>query len=207
LSAVSAPRTVRVDGRRLRTERTRQAIIDAYLALAFAHSPRLPTAAETAERAGYSVRSVFERFPDMHSLQVAATDHALHQAATLLPPYMTVGDRKTRIEYQVETRARVCDRWVRLWRGLVANQSDSEELKLRIRKSRERTMERLEATYMPELGTLPAPQRTELLIALEAVTDIESWARMRELFGLSFEEARAVWTQAIDRLLPPTPPA
>jgi hypothetical protein len=28
---------------------------------------------------------------------------------------------------------------------------------------------------------------------------------MREQYGLPFEEASAVWTYAIDRLLPPTP--
>ena len=41
--------------------------------------------------------------------------------------------------------------------------------------------------------------------ALEALVDFESWARMREYFGLSVEEACNVWIQAIDRLLPPTP--
>ena len=56
-------RTSRIDGRRLRSERTKQLIIEAYLALAHEHSPHAPTAAEIAHRAGYSVRSVFERFP------------------------------------------------------------------------------------------------------------------------------------------------
>jgi hypothetical protein len=35
--------------------------------------------------------------------------------------------------------------------------------------------------------------------------DFESWARMREFFGLSFQESCTVWIRAIDRLLPPTP--
>ena len=34
---------------------------------------------------------------------------------------------------------------------------------------------------------------------------MESWARMREHYGLSFEEACDVWIRAIDRMLPPTP--
>jgi len=195
-----------VDGRRLRTERTKQLIIDAFLELASAHSPRLPTAMETAERAGYSVRSIFERFPDMHSLQVAATDWAMDQAVAMVPPQLADGDRKSRIKYQVETRAGVCERWVRLWRGLVSNQNDSDELKLRIRKSRELTIARLELTYAQELATLSALERTQTLIALEAVTDHESWARMREHFGLSFDEACALWVQAVDGMLPPTPP-
>src|SRR6185295_16787979 len=63
------------DGRRLRSERTRQAIVEAYLAL-LRDDPRIPTSTQIAERAGYSVRSVFERFPDLLSLRIAATDHA-----------------------------------------------------------------------------------------------------------------------------------
>jgi hypothetical protein len=61
--------------------------------------------------------------------------------------------------------------------------------------------------YRPELSRLEEPERKYVLIAPEAITDIESWERMRELHGLSFEEACAVWISAVDRLLPPTPPA
>ena len=161
---------------------------------------------ETAERAGYSVRSIFERFPDMHSLQVAATDWAMDQAIALVPPHLADGDRQARIRYQVEIRAGVCERWVRLWRGLILNQNDSEELKLRIRKSRELTIARLEVTYARELATLSVLERTQTLIALEAVTDAECWARMREHFDLPFDEACATWVRAVDRMLPPTPP-
>lgn len=66
-------------------------------------------------------------------------------------------------------------------------------------------MARLELMYKPELSVLSADERRDLLIALEALTDIESWARMREQHGLPFEEASDVWIYAIDRLLPPTP--
>lgn len=207
MSDYSANRTGGVDGRRLRSERTRQTIIVAYLGLAYENSPRMPTAAETAERAGYSVRSVFERFPDIHSLQVAATDYALDQAVNLVPPHMAEGDRQTRIGYQVATRGRVWERWLRLWRTLMANHLNSKDLELRIRKARELSIARLEVTYAAELSTLVPEERRQLLIALEAVTDPECWGRMREFFGLSFEEACAAWAQAIDRLLPPTPPA
>ena len=59
--------------------------------------------------------------------------------------------------------------------------------------------------YRPELSTLSEPERQYMLIALEAITDHESWARMRDLHGLSFEDACGVWIEAIDRMLPPTP--
>ena len=79
------------------------------------------------------------------------------------------------------------------------------ELTQRIRKARETTWKRVEITYSPELSTLSETDRTKLLIALEALTDYESWARMRELHGLTADQARDVWTTAIDRLLPATP--
>jgi hypothetical protein len=59
--------------------------------------------------------------------------------------------------------------------------------------------------YKPELCKLADGERVDILIALGALTDFESWGRMRELHGLSIKEAQDVWIKAIDRILPPTP--
>ena len=90
------------------------------------------------------------------------------------------------------------------WTGSIV-QGESPELRQRIIGLRERLVGRLELMYAPELSTLSESERRHLLIVLEALVDVESWARMQEFFGLSFDEACAAWTQAIDRLLPPTP--
>lgn len=196
------PKPPRVDGRRLRSERTKQLIIEAFLAL-LREDPIMPTAVQIAERAGYSVRSIFERFPDLVALRVAATDYALAQA--LAPARYVEGDRQTRLKSQVETRAFTCERGIALWRVLLGTDDDKGELKLRIKRARDTTVSRMELMYRPELSTLPENERRQTLIALEALTDMESWARMREMHGLSFEEACDVWVNAIDRMLPPTP--
>ncbi|WP_421998436.1 TetR/AcrR family transcriptional regulator [Reyranella sp.] len=192
----------------MRSERTKQLIIEAYLAL-LRENPgiQMPTAARIAERAGYSVRSIFERFPDLNKLRAAAADYQLAHAAALAPPRNVDGDRSLRIRSQVETRAGTCERGIALWRVLMMSVDQDEELKPRVRVARERTIERMEIMYRPELSTMSPRERRHLLIALEAITDIESWARMRELHGLTIEEASAVWVRAIDRLLPPTPSA
>jgi AcrR family transcriptional regulator len=206
LSEPITSRPARIDGRRLRSERTKQLIIEAYLAL-LRENPivTMPTAARIAERAGYSVRSIFERFPDLSKLRTAAADYQLAQAAALAPPRYADGDRASRIRAQVETRAGTCERGVALWRVLIFSVDQNDELKARLRLARERTVERLEVMYRPELSTLSERERKYMLIALEAITDMESWARMRDLYGLSVEEACAVWIRAIDRILPPTP--
>ena len=204
LSSRQPAKRARIDGRHLRSERTKQLIMEAFLAL-LRESPMMPTAAQIAERAGYSVRSIFERFADLNALRIAAVDYQLAHAAALAPPRHVDGDRQTRIKSQVETRAGTCERGVALWRVFLYTVEESEELKIRFRIARQRTIDRLEIMYRPELSTLGDVERKHLLIALEALTDMESWARMREFFDLSIEDACDVWIRGIDRMLPPTP--
>src|SRR5258708_7033250 len=209
LSATSLSTPTRIDGRRLRSERTKQLIIEAFLAL-LRDNPEMPTAVQIAERAGYSVRSIFERFPDLNALRVAATDYSLAQSLALAPPrHADAADRQTRLRSQVETRAHTCERGVALWRVLLhfSAQDETGQLKARVARAPETTLKRLELMYRPELSTLDESDRRQLLIALEALTDMESWARMRELHGLSFEAACGGWGHAIPRSLPPTPVA
>jgi hypothetical protein len=113
----------------------------------------------------------------------------------------------TRLRSHVETRAQTCERWLPVWRVVVANQGKLDELGDRIRFIRQAIVKRMELMYRPELGMLPTEERRDLLIALESLIDFESWGRMRELHGLSFDEACSVWIRMIDRMLPPTPPA
>ncbi|MBY0317095.1 MAG: TetR/AcrR family transcriptional regulator [Reyranella sp.] len=200
----AASKSSRIDGRRLRSARTKQLIIEAYLAL-LRDSPQIPTAATIAERAGYSVRSVFERFPDLHALRVAATDYAFTQGTAQAVARDFSGDRHARVKSHVETRSWICEQWLPLWRALNANQGDSNELKSRINLIRQAILKRIELMYDPELSTLNETEKRQTLIAIESLIDFESWARMRDFGGMSIEEAREVWIKSIDLLLPPTP--
>ncbi len=193
-----------VDGRRERSAQTRQAIIEAYLEL-LREMPRIPTAPEIARRAGCSTRSVFERFTDLLSLSFAAADHVVQQANPGAPPPNLDGDRQSRLTAQVTHRGDVCERWLPIWRALIRHQNESEQLSQRMGRIYDMIVERLRLMYRPELETLPEPARSQLLIALEALTDFEAWGRMRERHGLSVEAACEVWAMAIDRMLPPTP--
>jgi hypothetical protein len=80
------------------------------------------------------------------------------------------------------------------------------DLKARIRLIRELVIRRIEEMYASELSALDKRERHQTILAIDALVDFESWARMREQFGLSFEDACGVWKGAIDRLLPSTPP-
>jgi AcrR family transcriptional regulator len=194
----------RVDGRRLRSERTRRLIVEAYMALV-RETGHMPTAAQIAERAGYSVRSIFERFPDLTALRVAVTDYAIAEARADAALRDLDAPRMTRIRSQIEQRAKTCERWLPLWRVLSTDAAQSPDLQQRITVIRQLIIMRMEMMFKPELSTMTDSDRKKTMLALEAIADFESWARMRELYGLSVEEASAVWLRAIDRLLPVTP--
>ena len=185
------------DGRRRRSERTRLSIIEAYLELLRRNSV-MPTAAQLADQAGCSVRSIFERFSDLNALTLATADYAIAKGQAEAVPRDVDGSRSMRIRSHVETRALACERWLPLWRIIAG--LDQPELRMRVQVARLANVERMKLMYRFELSLLPEPD--ELLIALATLISFESWDQMRHSFGLSTEAAQAVWRSTIDRMLP-----
>src|SRR5262249_35920677 len=196
----------RIDGRRLRSERTRHNFIETTLAL-LRRNPRIPTAVQIAKEAGIAVRSIFERFSDLSALTLATADYAIAQGQAAAAPRDIDGDRPTRIYSHVQTRAEACESWLPLWRVMIAIQAEVKELRQRVVMARQANIVRMRLMYGPELASMAEPQREQLLIAMAALISFESWDQMRDCYGLSSEDAQAVWRAAINRMLPPTPGA
>jgi AcrR family transcriptional regulator len=195
----------RVDGRRLRSERTRQNIIEAYLAL-LNRDPQIPTSAQIARQAGIAVRSVFERFSDLAALTLATADYTIAIGQAEAAPRDVDGDRAARIRSHVSIRAAACERWLPLWRVMIVTQTQVKELQMRVLMARHGNIARMRLMYAAELATLAEPECEQLLIAMATMVAFESWDQMRACYGLSSEDAQAVWRNVIDRMLPPTPP-
>ena len=197
-------RVSRIDGRRLRSERTRQLIIEAYLALLW-RNQRMPTAAQIAVEAGYSTRSIFERFVDLNALTLATADYAIAQAQAEAKPQDVDADRQSRIRSHVATRAAACERWLPLWRVLIGMQDNVPELRTRVVLARLGNIERMRLMYRTEMAALSDAERERLLFVLGTLVSFESWDQLRNCFGQSDEAVQTAWRDAIDRLLPPTP--
>ena len=161
----------------------------------------MPTAAQIAKQAGISTRSIFERFSDLDALSLATANFAIAQGQAEAAARHVDGDRPTRIQSHVETRALACEKWLPLWRIITA-QDQLAELKSRVVLVRLANIERMKLMYAPECSSLPDAARSQLLIALAALTSFESWDQMRHCYGLSVEVAQDVWRSAIDRMLP-----
>jgi AcrR family transcriptional regulator len=201
-SIATASGDMKVDGRRQRSARTRLTIIQAYLELLRRHGV-MPTAAQIADEAGYSTRSIFERFTDLDALSLATADYAIAQGQAEAVARDVDADRPTRIRAHVETRAQACEKWLPLWR-IITRQDQIADLKMRVVLVRLANIERMKLMYTPELATLAEAPRDQLLLALATLTSFESWDQLRNCHGLSPEAAQAVWRAAIDRMLPST---
>jgi AcrR family transcriptional regulator len=198
------PYIEKIDARTTRKDRSRQAILRAYIELVN-ETHRQPTALQIAERAGCSLRLIFQHFADLPSLTLAAAQIGYAQARARADAATLDGDRQTRIRTHIERRAHNCETWLPLWSIAVALHDQSPEMRRLGGLVRKATLDRLAEMYAPELASLAEVDRRRLLIALEAITDYESWGRLRGDNGLSVEQASASWVAIIDRMLPPTP--
>lgn len=168
-----------VDGRRLRTERSRIAILDAAIAL-MEEGVLVPTAQQISERAGLGIRSFFRHFDDMETLfdavdvQIRASYEALFLG----------GDRNgtlvERIEHAV---ARYADAYEHVENVVLSTQAQlwrSQVLRTNYARNLRGLRKDLDA-WLPELKSLPRYKRE----GVYAIASFEMWHRLRAHQGLS----------------------
>src|SRR5438477_2779518 len=85
------------DGRLLRSERARAAVVDALLAL-IEEGNLKPTAPQIAERAGVSLRLVFHHFRDLDDLFITAAERHISRVLPTVHPAPTTGPLPERLE-------------------------------------------------------------------------------------------------------------
>jgi AcrR family transcriptional regulator len=98
----------RLDGRNERSRRTREAVVDALLAL-HDEGDLTPTAQRVAARAGVALRTVYGHFNDMETLYAEAGERELRRlyaVAEVVPPELPLPER---IERFCRSRSRVLE--------------------------------------------------------------------------------------------------
>src|SRR5215468_1968420 len=120
-----------MDGRLARGARARAAIVDALLALIEEGDLR-PSAARIAERAGVSLRSVFQHFKDVESLFAAAADRQSERLAPLVARIPGDGPLARRLDAFVATRARLLDAIAPVRRAALLMEPFSREVRTRL---------------------------------------------------------------------------
>lgn len=106
------------DGRRLRGQRNRQAVVEATLSL-LEDGVESPSASDIAERAGVSLRSVFRHFDDLDALFMAGIHRQAQKTAHLYKPPARGGKPADRAQALVRQRRRLHEAVAPVRRGWV----------------------------------------------------------------------------------------
>lgn len=185
-----------VDGRRLRSERSRNAIMEAAVEL-MEEGVLVATAQQIAERAGVGIRSFFRHFEDMGSLAMAVDERLGKSWEDLFVGGDREGTLQERLEHAIERRA---DAYEQLWNVILHTSAQRWRYEF-LRKNYARALRALRKDlndWMPELESLPRGDRE----AVDAIASFEMWHRLREHQGLSKKSSIKIVTNLLKGLVP-----
>ena len=168
-----------VDGRRLRSERSRLAIIEAALALQ-EEGILVPTAQQISDRAGVGIRSFFRHFEDMEALSEAVDDHIRDSYEALFLGGNRDGTLEERIDHAVERHADAYESVSNIVLGTHAQLWRYEILRKNYARNQRGLRKDLD-DWLPELKSVPRDTRE----SIDAIASFEMWHRLRYHQGMS----------------------
>jgi len=195
INMVKKEKTVTPDGRRQRSERSRQAIIDASLAL-IAEGVLLPTAQQISERAGVGIRSFFRHFADMENLFATVDEQIRESTEALFVGGDREGTTQERILHAVERRANGYESQKNI---ILTTSAQSWRYEI-LRKNYARYQRGLRKDlddWLPELKSV-SHHRREMI---DAATSFEMWHRLRVHQGLSKRTSVEIIVEALADLM------
>lgn len=180
----------RLDGRKLRSERSREAIVDAMFQLIEEGKLR-PTSARIAERAGVSVRSVFQHFTDLEDLFIAVADR---QALRVGPLYARIeykGSVEERLSVWATRRTTLYESVAPIRRAALVQELRSPSVAERLGFARRLNRKDLSWAFREELGPVAVDEAgiDPRWDALVAVSTFRFWDCLRVTAGLDVEAA------------------
>jgi len=194
-----APLDALQDGRRLRSERSRAAVVDALLEL-YNEGELRPGTADIAARAGISERSVFRHFEDLDALVEAAITRQWSRIGYLFAPPDASGSRVERVRALVAQRLAIHDVAAPAFRAANLLAPESPRLAATFALRRRILDDQIEQQFDRELRRRAPADHDQLLRALCAPASLESVEYLRSHAGLSRSVARGVLIRTLDAL-------
>lgn len=176
-----------VDGRTARAVRTRDAIVDACIALVDGGDLK-PTAPRIAEEAGVSVRSVFQHFDDLETLFSAVGSRVVQRLEPLFVPIDPSLPLDDRVEALVEQRCRVLEAVTPVRRAAIVNSVESPQIGRLLQEGHDALQRQVADVFATELaaaacrGSDDGASAQELLDSLGVALAWSTWETLR-LFG------------------------
>jgi TetR/AcrR family transcriptional regulator, regulator of autoinduction and epiphytic fitness len=190
----------KVDGRRLRAERTRTAIVDGLLSL-IEEGDLKPTAPRVAERANVSLRTVFQHFAEVEALFAAVSERQAERIGAMVEPIEPSLPLPERLDRFVRQRCGVLEFMSPVARAGLLQEPFSERVQAEGRRLREAGRAEIAYTFSPELDSLDADARALLLDCIHLAATWKSWDFLRRDQALSEEAAQRVVRTVLDAVL------
>lgn len=176
-----------LDGRTARAVRTRDALVDATIALVEEGDLR-PTAPRIAERAGVSVRSVFQHFDDLETLFSAVGARMVERLSELVRPVDPDAPLAERIAAFVAQRCRVNEAVSPINRAAILHAPGSDTISHQFQQGHAFSSAHLAEVFATELDAA-GDRRAALSDALIVVCSWSTWNLLRTLEDRSVAEA------------------
>jgi AcrR family transcriptional regulator len=199
MTPATAPKPAR-DGRAERSERTRDAVVEAMLDLIEDGDLR-PTAPRVAERAGVSLRTVFHHFEDLEALFSMAAQRQMQRRLADVPLIGAEGPLADRIDAFVSARAAALEAISPVRRSGLLSEPFSRVIRRHLAWIRRRGRREIERVFASELKARPAAARRDLLEALTVAASWSTWEALRAHQELSPTHARRVMKRMLTALL------
>ena len=190
---------VRVDGRTMRAQRTRAAIVDAHLGL-LARGDLKPTGERIAEAAGVSLRTLWTSFKDMETLFAAAGQRLIERQLDVFAPVDPALALPERVDAFCRQRARMLEILAPAARAAVLYEPFSAALRRNRTIELGRVRDEIAALFAIELAAAGS-DGGQLLNALLATSTFACWSVLRDQLGLGIDAARAVMARTVGALL------
>ena len=189
------------DGRRLRRERNRTAVIDAVFEL-LVEGNFPPSVDDVADRSGVSVSSVFRYFDGLDDLQQETVERYFERFAALMEvPSAPGAPTEERVMSLVAARLDLYEAIAPIAR-MARHQAP---LQPRIAQSLHHTRLRFGAQvrdhFAPELEALGRADAGDRVALIDALTAFEAWDLLHSVHGRSRRLVERAWRAGIETLL------
>jgi AcrR family transcriptional regulator len=188
------------DGRTVRSERTRDAVIIALLELIDEGNLR-PTAQQISARAGVAQRTLFHHFQDREELLALAADRQVRGVLAVQRLVPAEGSLDARLGAYVAARARLFETITPVRRAALLSEPFSPGIAERLNWMRRRDREEVARVFATELAERTRADRNGLLAAIAAATTWAVWETLRSHQQLSPLMARRVVQRTLRALL------
>lgn len=189
------------DGRRIRRDRNRDAVVQALLEL-FREGNLDPSSDEVAARSGVSARSIFRYFDDVADLAHAAIMRQQQDVAHLVHIDADPGDSTpTKVAALVRQRSELFE--VTAMVGIAARTRGPlhPSVAAGLAEARRQLRGQVAALFAAELAALDDTTAASVLAGIDLLSSFESWQLLRRDQRLSRPDAEQRLAGALDRLI------